>query len=308
MKKFLSFILLITLSLNLIWTLPAANAADNIDYSVEHYVWDLSEIEWDFSNHTKVEERDYSVASDNFASLFPATIVAKLTAQNIDLNNVKNWDRATLMKYFNTMIAMQNDPAMEVAMQEFYELHKDKILSSWNYKIVNPWEVDQNTNILLSNDEADLGKQLIVMSNVSPNFTLPLSFDKLTSALFAGFVTPKNLAKVYYDKLYITRINDFENNTDNQTRNYIVTSFMVPKNHNLPLSADWVCQWYKHVGYYDSTNINDADLVTTVKSSTSKVERQAVKEIIKKLDELKILTYSITQEKIKILLLTINMV
>gem|GEM_PF-3158252 len=34
------------------------------------------------------------------------------------------------MKYFNTMITMQNDPSMEVIMQEFYELHKDKILSS----------------------------------------------------------------------------------------------------------------------------------------------------------------------------------
>jgi|GEM_PF-3064213 hypothetical protein len=88
------------------------------------------------------------------------------------------------------------------------------------------------------------------MSNVSPNFTLPLTFDKLTSALFADFVTPKNLAKVYYDKLYITRINDFvnseapktsENKTGDETRGYTVTSFIVPKNHNLPLSADGVC-------------------------------------------------------------------
>ena len=262
MKKFLSFILLIALSLNLIWTLPVVNAADDFNYTVEYYIG-----EWDVTTtYTKDSEKNYSVKIDNLKSLIPTTLVQKLESKNIDLNNVKNWDIPTSQKYFNTINSLRTDSDLGKIYNEFLKLHEGKILPNENYK----WTV-YGIKDILSTEESDLTKIVIWLRDPNVNFLLPLKANP--SPIFSAF--PNWLAKFYFTKLYLNRLNDFEAN-----RIYVLKSLVTEKNREVWFIADKVCVYnsknYNHIGYYDSKNIDDFELRKQLENITD------INEIVKK--------------------------
>ena len=262
MKKFLSFILLIALSLNLIWTLPVVNAADDFNYTVEYYIG-----EWDVTTtYTKDSEKNYSVKIDNLKSLIPTTLVQKLESKNIDLNNVKNWDIPTSQKYFNTINSLRTDSDLGKIYNEFLKLHEGKILPNENYK----WTV-YGIKDILSTEESDLTKIVIWLRDPNVNFLLPLKANP--SPIFSAF--PNWLAKFYFTKLYLNRLNDFEAN-----RIYVLKSLVTEKNREVWFIADKVCAYnsknYNHIGYYDSKNIDDFELRKQLENITD------INEIVKK--------------------------